>query len=66
MDKDYSKREFDHIFGDIKSSLERIETQTIKHNGRLTKLERYMWMLTGAVGVIGFIGFSNIVHVFAK
>lgn len=45
-DKNYSKRELDHYFTDIKSilekqntTLERIEVQTTKTNGRVTKNE---------------------------
>ena len=64
--EDYSKREIDHVFGDIKKSLERIEEQTTKHNGRLTRLERWMWCVAGAVSVIGFLGVGNIINVVAK
>lgn len=55
MDKDYSKREIDEKFKDIKDSLDRIEFQTTKHNGRLTKVERYMYTVIGAITIIGFL-----------
>lgn len=40
----------EHKFNDIKSSLDRIEAQTIKHNGRLTRLERTV-LIVSAVSV---------------
>ena len=45
-EQNYSKRELDHYFGEIKETLEkqniileRIEGQTTKTNGRVSKLE---------------------------
>ena len=52
---DYSKRELDEKFKDIKDSLDRIETQTTRHNGRLTNVERWMYSMMGAIGVLGFL-----------
>lgn len=50
-DEQYSKRELDHFFNDlrerfvgtmtaIKDTVERVETQTIKTNGRVTEMEK--------------------------
>lgn len=39
MNQDYSNREIDAHFSDIKETLARIETQTTKTNGRVTSLE---------------------------
>lgn len=48
----YSNRELDHIFEDIKGSLKRIEDQTTKHNGRMTKMEEWRNYIAGAISVI--------------
>lgn len=55
MEKDYSKREIDEKFTDIQASLGRIEVQTTKHNGRLTKIERWMYTVIGAISILAFL-----------
>ena len=63
----YSKRELDLIFTEIKEALKRIEnhnresfmrieTQTTKHNGRMSSLEKWRAYITGAISVIILIG----------
>ena len=52
MDEPYKKRELDHMFNDIKLQLDRIEEQTIRHNGRLSKLERYLLIVGCVSGTI--------------
>jgi hypothetical protein len=47
MTENYSNREIDHYFLDIKKSLNRIEAQTIKTNGRVNKLESWKSLLVG-------------------
>lgn len=54
--QDYSKREIDEKFTDIKESLNRIEVQTTKHNGRLTRIEKWQYTVIGATSVLTFIG----------
>lgn len=48
MNEDYTKRELDAHFTEIKDSLDRIEKQTIKTNGRVNKLESWRSLLVGA------------------
>lgn len=43
MDAPYQNREIDERFADIKLSLDRIETQTTKTNGRVRWLEKMIW-----------------------
>lgn len=58
-DQDYSKREIDTHFDDIKHSLSRqdntlaeIKAQTKETNGRVTELERNRYMQMGALSVL--------------
>lgn len=57
----YHKRELDHIFKDIKDSLDRIEEQTTRHNGRLTKVERILLILGCVTGTILVVNGSELV-----
>jgi uncharacterized membrane protein YhaH (DUF805 family) len=43
----YSNRELDRMFSEIQETLQRIESQTMKTNGRVTKLEFWRGVLTG-------------------
>lgn len=59
MDKNYSKRELDHYFGDIKGTLEKqnvileeIKVQTTEHNHRMSKVE---WRQTATMWAIPII-----------
>ncbi len=52
MDTPYANREIDEKFVDIQRSLDRIEVQTTKHNGRMTRMERVMLVVATAVGVL--------------
>ena len=59
----YSNRELDHYFKDLfekmgkqDKTLERIEVQTTKHNGRMSKLEwwrsAFVWSISAIWGLI--------------
>jgi len=37
---------------DLKETLARIETQTIKTNGRVNELEKWKWMGTGVISIL--------------
>ena len=60
-EQDYSKREMDEKFKDIKESLDRIEIQTTKHNGRLSKVEKWQYTMVGAITIIGFLVGANMI-----
>lgn len=55
MNQDYTNREIDEMQKDIKDSLNRIENQTIKTNGRVSVLEKWMWMVLGALTIISWL-----------
>lgn len=48
----YTDREIEEWRKDVAGSLERIETQTIRTNGRVTSLEKGKYITIGAVGVL--------------
>lgn len=58
-DSNYSKRELDHYFGDIKQTLEKqnvileeIRAQTTKTNGRVSRLEFWRGVIIWGFGVL--------------
>lgn len=52
MDLDYTNRELDAHFKEIKDSLDRIEAQTTKTNGRVNNLETWKaWVAGYAIAV---------------
>lgn len=59
-EQDYSKREVDEKFTDIKGALMRIETQTSKTNGRVTRLEKLVLIVGVTVVVVGILKFPEI------
>jgi hypothetical protein len=62
-DPHYSNREIDILFKEIKESLERIESQTTKTNGRVTSLENWKWYITGLVSLLVMLKLPEIVKV---
>ena len=50
--EEFSRRELEHYFTDIKSTLERIEAQVIKTNGRVTLLEFWKENLMAKITMI--------------
>jgi len=52
----YSNREIIEKFDHIKEVLSRIETQTCKTNGRVTKLENWRSYIAGAITIITLLG----------
>ena len=60
MDRDYSKRELDHMFQDIHNRLDKQDVMLVKifdngvkHNGRMTKIERWQSYIQGALAILG-------------
>ena len=64
MEENYNKREIDLMFGSTHNKLDKILDQTTKHNHRLTKLERFMWTLSGAIAIFGCVQFETITNLF--
>lgn len=54
-EEQYSNREIREMFKDVQSSLNRIESQTTRTNGRVNKLENWRSYMAGAIGVIVII-----------
>lgn len=52
---EYSNREIDRMFSEIQDTLKRIEEQTTRTNGRVSKLENWRNYIGGALAVISFI-----------
>lgn len=62
-DKDYSKREIDDKLGTIMDFLQRIETQTTKTNGRVSKLERNLMILAAVFATVTVLKYQEVLTV---
>lgn len=58
-DRDYTKREIDlhfsemkHLLNDLKSEASEIKTQTLKTNGRVSRLEIWRGVTVGGIAVM--------------
>lgn len=51
MESPYSNRELDHMFIQIKEQLDRIEAQTERTNGRVTRIEKTL-LVSGSVVLV--------------
>ena len=56
LDQPYSNREIDFHFKEIKETLERIEVQTTRTNGRVRSLEGWRMYMIGGMAAITLIG----------
>lgn len=56
---DYSNRELDRFFVDFTETLNRIEAQTVKTNGRVNKLERNLTIVACVVGTTLLLKFPE-------
>lgn len=64
MEDPYSKREEDDWRLSIKDQLTRIEVQTTKTNGRVSKLEGWKSLIVGASIVVWFVVIPLIIYIF--
>ena len=62
--RDYSKRELDHYFGDIRNDLKEIKLQTQKTNGRVSKHDKILLIVATAIGVLLVTNSSELLQLF--
>jgi hypothetical protein len=63
MDAPYSNRELDSKFRSIDEKLDQILSQTTKHNGRMTRMEKTMLVVGTAVVVLVALKFPELLAV---
>lgn len=64
MEEPYQNREIDEMFSDIQKSLDRIEIQTSKTNGRVTKLEKILLITATVILVLLLTNRSELLEIF--
>lgn len=60
---DYSNREIDQMMASIHEKLDQILLQTTKTNGRVSKLEKWKWTITGGAIALGAINIPNVLAI---
>lgn len=60
MNDNYSKRELDYHFNEIKGTLNDIKQQVVKTNGRVNSLEKWRYIVTGGIVVLAAISAPNV------
>lgn len=66
-DDPYTKREQDEWRNDVKDSLNRIEAQTIKTNGRVSNHDKLLWLGMGAIPFLsGWMGWFTLDYIQSK
>lgn len=63
MEEPYKNREIDEKFNDIMEKLEKIEMQTTKHNGRMTRVERILLIVGTTTAVLLITNGSQLIQV---
>jgi len=58
-----SNKELMHYIKDIKEDVGEIKIQTQKTNGRVTALEKWMWMMVGAITIIAWLVGTNLLNI---
>lgn len=65
-DEPYTNREITEFFREVKTQLDRIESQTTRTNGRVSKLENWRAYSTGATAMIVLIGLPVLAYLAVK
>jgi len=60
MEQETTNRELMHFIKDIKEDVGEIKFQTIKTNGRVSTLEKWMYVSMGAISIIGWLVGANL------
>jgi hypothetical protein len=66
IEKNYSKRELDTHFEEIKEYLVRIENQTVRTNGRVNKLENWRSVLIGGWAIVTFLVIPLLTYIYLE
>ena len=65
-DDEYSTREVNAMFTEIRASMTRIETQTIKTNGRVASLERWQSFMQGGLAILAILVVPLVIYFFTN